>query len=113
MRTRMAGVLAGVFVALLAFLVPQSAGACEKCFTFLDDESCKDVVEGESGFTTCTMPEEASCCCKVSGDICTGGSGGSGGTGGTGGGGTNQCETSGFCPSECFSCTGGGGRPRV
>ena len=36
--------------------------------------------------------------------------GGGGGSGGTGGGGS--CHSSGFCPAECFSCSGGG-RPRI
>ena len=36
--------------------------------------------------------------------------------GGGGGGGSSSsptCQTSGFCPAECFSCSGGGGRPAV
>lgn len=33
--------------------------------------------------------------------------------GGSGGGGNNACGTTGFCPAECFSCSGGGGRPAI
>ena len=34
-------------------------------------------------------------------------------TDGGGGGGGSACGTTGFCPAECFSCSGGGGRPAV
>ena len=33
--------------------------------------------------------------------------------GGGGGGGGSACGTTGFCPAECFSCAGSGGRPAV
>jgi hypothetical protein len=114
LRNLMTRALPGLVVALLVLLSPLSAMACEKCFKFFDDESCKDVGLGESGFEKCEVPAEASCCCKMSGNACTGtSSGGSGGTGGTGGGGSNVCQTNGFCPAQCFSCSGGGGRPAV
>jgi hypothetical protein len=102
--------MAGLVVMLFTLLAPGATQACELCHVFFDDESCKTAGPTESGYTSCTMPEEASCCCTLSGSPCTGGSGGGGGGGGgTGGGGGNQCQTSGFCPAECFSCGGGGG----
>lgn len=103
--------LAGLGIVLLGLLVPvpvAAQAACEVCHEFFADESCKPADTGESGYTSCTTPEEASCCCTLSGDSCTGGSGG-GSAGGDTGGGENQCQTSGFCPAECFSCGGGGG----
>jgi hypothetical protein len=112
-RTLATSVMAGFVVAVFVLLVPQSAVACDKCVQFFDDESCTTAGPGEIGNTICEVPEEASCCCKYKGETCTGGSGGSGSGGGTGGGGGNQCATTGFCPAECFSCGGGGGRPRI
>lgn len=50
--------------------------------------------------------------CWTNGQACTNGGGGGGG-GGTGGGGSNTCTTTGFCPAQCFSCSGGGGRPAI
>jgi hypothetical protein len=108
-RSLRAVVLTGFAVMLVVALAPQATKACELCHVFFDDESCKTATPGESGFTKCTVPEEASCCCTLSGNACTGGSGGGGGGGGgTGGGGGNPCQTTGFCPAQCFSCGGGG-----
>ena len=48
--------------------------------------------------------------CYESGSACYGITvGGGGGGGGTGGGGGGCASTGGFCPAECFSCSGGGG----
>jgi hypothetical protein len=50
--------------------------------------------------------------CSVEGGPCYNvDGGGGGGGGGTGGGET--CQTTSFCPAECFSCSGGAGRPAV
>lgn len=107
---------AGLAVALVfSFLSPPAAIACQECFAHFDDEWCHSVPQGETGYTICFSPEEASCCCSVGGDFCTDitvdGGGSGGGTGGSGG--SNPCYTTGFCPAECFSCGGGGGRPPV
>lgn len=103
-----------VLVALLLGLVSTGgASACEKCVIFLDDEWCRPVSVGESGKTTCSdgLGEEQSCCCSLSGNNCTLDGGGGGGTGGGSGGGgsSNPCETTGYCPAQCFSCGGSGG----
>lgn len=114
MRHLTASVVVGFAVTLFVLLTPQPAGACEKCHEFWGDETCVPAGPGDSGYTVCTTPEEASCCCTFSGSACTGSGGGSGGGGGGGwGGGGNQCQTSGFCPAECFSCGGSGGRPPI
>jgi hypothetical protein len=51
--------------------------------------------------------------CSTNGQACyeTCAGGGDGGSGGGGGG--SSCGGSGFCPAECFSCGGGGGRPAI
>ena len=108
MRQALTGWLIVAAIMLLFLPAPTYAAACQECFKFFDDEWCQDAAPGRSGFTICTSPEEASCCCKVSGSPCTGGSGTGGGGGGGWGGGGGGCSGSGFCPAECFSCGGGG-----
>jgi hypothetical protein len=82
-------------------------------------ETCRQVAPDSWGdgwicYEDNSMPWPAGPECWTNGQACynivTGGNGGSGG-GGTGGGQT--CQTSGFCPAECFSCGGGPGRPAV
>lgn len=98
-----------IVAAIVFTALPTPASAeCEICFKFFDDEWCYPAKSGESGVTSCTNPEEASCCCNMGGQPCTGGAGGSGGGGGGWGGGGGACSGSGFCPAECFSCGGGG-----
>jgi hypothetical protein len=110
LRHTLARWLIGAAIILVVLPAPTFAEACQECFKLFDDEWCNDAPSGVSGFTICTSPEEASCCCKFSGSPCTGGSGGSGGGGGGGwGGGGGACSGTGFCPAECFSCGGGGG----
>ena len=59
-----------------------------------------------------TLPWPDGPSCWVAGGLCTnGGDGGGLGGGGLGSGGS-ACQTSGFCPAECFSCRGGG-RPAI
>ena len=114
--------LFGAIVLASQMISPEVAGACEVCarsswltpWNYL----CRPVQDRETGATECTNdyePFSNVTSCFESGDYCTiivvdGG----GGTGGGGGGGEeNPCETSNFCPAECFSCSGGGGRPAV
>ena len=60
-----------------------------------------------------TLPWPDGPTCWTNGQACTNGGTGGGGTGGSSGGGSNPCATTGFCPSQCFSCSGGGGRPAI
>lgn len=109
MRQTLARFLFGAAIMLVILLAPAAAEACEECFKFFDDEWCHEASAGQSGFTICNSPEEASCCCKFSGNPCTGGQPSGGGGGGGWGGGGGACGGTGFCPAECFSCGGGGG----
>lgn len=113
MRVARIRALGGLTVALCGLLTLPAATACEICRDFFTDLSCGPVFQGETGYTECEPSGESSSC-EVSGDFCSvitvDGGGGGGGTGG--GGGDNPCETLSFCPAECFSCGGGGGRPR-
>lgn len=106
---------AALTIALVTFLLPLAASACQECFAHFDDEWCQPVRQGDTGYTICFSPEEASCCCSVAGNFCADITVNGGGNGSGGSGGSNVCETTGFCPAECFSCAGGsgGGRPAV
>ena len=115
-------VLCGVIL-ISPFLSLQEAEACESCkrtswltpWNYL----CKATGDRETGVTLCTdeyEPLTNTTYCNESGDFCTvvDAEGGGGSGGGSGGGDTsNPCLTTGFCPAECFSCSGGGGRPAV
>lgn len=112
-------------VAALGFLaVPAKAAAqCEKCASrwesiFSGGQSwCKPVLSEETGVTRCDsgVTVIGGAWCREEGTYCTAitvdGGGGGGGGGDTGGGGGSSCQTTGFCPPECFSCSGSGGRP--
>ncbi|MEM6453558.1 MAG: hypothetical protein AAF772_00550 [Acidobacteriota bacterium] len=74
------------------------------------DYYCKQVGNHEQGdgiechllcFSGCSCFVPPNPCLNV--DVTGGGSGG-----GSGGGGGGTCNTSGFCPAECFNCSGGG-----
>lgn len=108
MRNALARLCIGAAVVLALLPAPVFA-ECQECFKFFDDEWCQPVQGGRSGFTDCTSPEEASCCCRIRGNPCTSGGGTGGGGGGGWGGGGGACSSTGFCPAECFSCGGGGG----
>lgn len=51
--------------------------------------------------------------CWTNGQACTNGGDGGGSGGGSAGGGSDPCATMGFCPAQCFSCSGSGGRPAI
>jgi len=92
--------------------------ACENCVHGWINDHCIPVQQGEIGYTFCfEMPASFPwpSVCVADGNFCSSidvnGGGGGGGTGGGGGGGA--CATTGFCPAECFSCSGGGGRPAI
>ncbi len=106
--------LAAVFA--LSFLFPQETKACEICKLnfFLGYIPCRPVTAEETGATICTGTYDpwSGYLCFESGNYCSnitvGGGGGSGGGGGGGWGGGGGCGGGGFCPSECFTCGGGG-----
>ncbi len=120
--SRLRVVLFGGIILFSQAVLSGRADACEVCgrsswltpWNYL----CRPAQDKETGTTGCTNsyePVSNTTSCSESGDYCTviivnGG----GGTGGGGGGGEeNPCQTSSFCPAECFSCSGGGGRPAV
>lgn len=92
-------------------LTSEAEGACEICKANIltpDLSWCHPVEQEETGVTRCRDGsdwhgpwcfEEGTFCSVVD----------AGGGGGTGGGGDNPCQVTGFCPAECFSCSGGGG----
>ncbi|HBL26171.1 MAG TPA: hypothetical protein DD490_04975 [Acidobacteria bacterium] len=95
--------------------------ACATCeiFSFPGNSwYCDPVMEGETGAEFCQTVYDyfsAKYDCHESGNFCSdinAGGGGSGGSG-SGGGGGSSCNTAGFCSAECFTCSGGGGRPSV
>jgi hypothetical protein len=101
-----------------SLILPRPVSACEVCkYTFgLGYAPCRPVGDGEVGTTICTNSYDpfGGFSCDQGGDYCsaitvTPGGGGAAGGGNDGG----ACRTSGFCPSQCFSCSGGGGRPAV
>jgi hypothetical protein len=96
--------------------LPSPASACEICeYVFLLGYApCKPVGPDDVGSTICTDHYDpiSGFSCQESGDYCSNITiGGGGGTGGGSDGGS--CQTAGFCPAQCFSCGGGGGRPAV
>lgn len=109
-------------LSLLFWTLPKPAAGYEICkyIFFLGYAPCRPVTQNEVGSTICTDQYDpfAGFSCVESGTFCSsidagGGGGGTGGTGGTGGG-SGSCQTSDFCPAQCFSCSsGGGGRPAV
>lgn len=114
--------LAGIVA--LGFLVSptKAAAQCETCvdrwqtiLTF-GQSWCVPVRPEETGVTQCAdgVTPIGGSWCSEGGTFCSeitvGGGGGGGGTGGSGGGGTS-CQTASYCPPECFSCSGSGGRP--
>jgi len=101
----------------LHLVVPSQAEACSICnfYFILGFAPYRATKENEVGSTGCTNYYDpfAGFYCEESGDFCSTISvvgGGGGGTGGGGGGG-DACASTRFCPAECFSCEGGGGRP--
>ena len=80
-------------------------------------EECRPagVLQGGEGWTCYednSLPWPAGPSCWTNGQACTNGGTG-GGTGSASGGGSDPCATTTFCPAQCFSCSGGGGRPAV
>src|SRR4051794_27741089 len=99
-------------VGFFSLTAPRVAQGCEICkhYFFLGYVPCAPVKENEVGATACTDYYDlfAGFYCEESGNFCTsitvgGGGGGNGGGGSTGG----TCQTSGYCPAECFSCSSG------
>lgn len=107
-----------LFTALsVSVLSPQAVLGCEICkyYLLLGFAPCRPVTETEVGSTICTNEYDplVGFSCAESGTYCSEINAGGGGGSGSGGGGGSQCSTTGFCPAECFSCGGGGGRPAV
>lgn len=112
-------------VAAIGFLVApaKAAASCETCVDrwqsiLTGGQSwCVAVKPEETGVTLCTDGVTAigGAWCSESGTFCTaitvGGGSGGGTGGGGGGGGGSTCQTTSYCPPECFSCSGSGGRP--
>lgn len=96
---------------LIALAVPVPAKACYDCdINLAGREICRLVFDGETGQLNCVIQSNQ---CSLSGTFCSIINVGGGGGGGTTGGGGGCTTTNGSCPAECFSCTGGGGRPRI
>lgn len=102
-------------VGFLLTLAPPAAAVpilCYKCtYILFVGLTCDSSLEGgESGKRQCNNNG-----CILTGLSCTAppGGGGGGGGDGDGGGGGGACGSTGFCPAECFTCPGGGGRPPV
>jgi len=103
---------AAAVITAAMLLLPLPAVTCEICdrvsLTRYDFE-CRLVDEGETGNEICsTHWELLGTWCETTGPFCESisviGDGGGGG-----GGGDNPCDTTGYCPAECFSCNTGGG----
>ncbi|HEX6904299.1 MAG TPA: hypothetical protein VF789_31610 [Thermoanaerobaculia bacterium] len=119
--SRLRVVLFGGIILISQATLSERADACEVCgrsswltpWNYL----CRPAKDKETGATGCTdnyEPVSNTTSCFESGDYCTVIIVNGGGTGGGGGGEEeNPCQTSNFCPAECFSCSGGGGRPAV
>lgn len=111
-------VMAGVFFATF-FVLPTVTQACQVCFWSILNPSrsyCRAVRDRETGTTICTtyIDNLGGSFCDEGGDYCSvitvdGGGGASGGSGG----GDDPCQTTGFCPAECFSCAGSGSGGRA
>ncbi len=113
-------ILVSTVVLLSGIMFGTALNACETCDStgilghLAYNAFCRAVGPDEVGSTRCELsydPLTPSVDCFESGTFCstivvTGG----GGDGGAGGGG---CTGGGFCPASCFSCGGGGGRPRI
>jgi hypothetical protein len=106
-------------LALSFFTLSKPVLGCEICkhYFFLGYVPCQPVEEDETGATICSNHYDPiqGFWCEESGNFCSSitVTGGGGGMAGGGGGTTDPCRTSGFCPAECFSCSGGGTRPAV
>lgn len=117
-----------VGVGLLLFILGAGNGVA-KITTYYGCYNCKSihptseaaicsgagVLQGGSGwicYEDDTLPWPDGPTCWTNGQACTNGGDGGAGTGGAGGGGSNPCATNGFCPAQCFSCSGGG-RPVI
>jgi hypothetical protein len=91
---------------------------CKPIHPTSEAATCNDagVLQGGSGwicYEDNTFPWPDGPACWTNAQACTNGGDGGGGVGGTGGGGNSTCTTAGFCPAQCFSCSGGGGRPAI
>jgi hypothetical protein len=101
--------------ATLALFVVTPAFACETCVSGLRQilagggSWCEAVKEGETGVTICRdgVDSFGKPWCTESGTYCSVITVGGGGGGTSGGGGGSACQVSGFCPAECFNCSGG------
>jgi len=110
-----------LFAILVVFplLLPAGAAGCEYCYsTWLNPTRsyCKPVAEFQTGVTNCQtfVDNLGGSSCTESGTYCTDITvGGGDGSGGGSGGGSGSCQYTGFCPAECFSCSGSGGRPAI
>jgi hypothetical protein len=97
-----------------------SCGTCQVCKQStnitLPRDYCK-VANNEAGSMCCAeFDTGVGTYCSESGSACYGiiVGGGGGGTGGTAGGSGSTCSyVNGWCPAECWSCGGGGGRPAI
>lgn len=88
-------------------------GACQTCeketAITISRDFCR-LANGEDGYTCCRQDSFGlETFCVYGGSACygisVGGGGGGGGTGGVGGGGCSY--QNGWCPAECWSCSGG------
>src|SRR6185436_5514700 len=100
--------LAGLGI-LGLLVLPAKGMACEKCATSWNvvlsrgQSWCQAVKDGETGATQCDAGVTwiGGAYCHEGGIYC------STVTAGGGGGGGSTCQSSGYCPAECFSCSGG------
>lgn len=80
--------------------------------------TCRQVGDGANGEGwQCTelydLPWPDGPECYTNNDPCHNVNVNGGGGGGIGSGSGQACQTTGFCPAECYSCSGGNGRPAV
>lgn len=123
MKSTMRLLIPGVLYVLGVVISAEDAAACQRCADGMKvvlsggGSWCEPLREGETGVTICKQGVDifGKPWCTESGTFCSqitvdGGGGSGGGTGGGGGGGGGSCQGAGFCPAECFSCSGGGVR---
>lgn len=105
-----------IFALLMLLAVPglwAECGTCQTCeektAITIRRDYCR-VANAEDGYTCCRQESFGmETWCAFGGSACYGISvgGGGGGGGGTGGGGGSCSYQNGWCPAECWSCSGG------
>ena len=109
-------VLAGLLLVAAEGAAWAECGTCQVCRTgnrvTIPADWC-GIANDEDGYLCCEQFEVGfATYCSLDGSACYGIIVGDGG--GSGGGGGGVCSyQNGWCPAECMSCSGSGGRPAV